>query len=235
MKKRMLVVFALLGSLLLAVAAFAVPVPGTYHSTDLGGQLLTGRASTWRTGINSGLPHVLHAQSWDGSALGTQWTVDCPVETDPFTVQDYRDANGTGTVVYTSIFNGGTFTLLSGSWPWGDGTGTLGTSTMISTVQFVNWIPVSSVVNGNLSGQFDTGETLTFAIANGVGVGETTDLDPSITKPADYPEFLDDSCGPAPSDQQFGSWGTVISITMRIDAAVGDDASTWSGVKALYR
>jgi len=215
--------------------SLADPVTGTYKSTDLGGQLYTGRASTWRTGINSGLPHVLHIQSWDGSTLGTQWEIICPIEDTPFDVQDNRDENGTGTVAYTSTFHGGTFILYPGGWPWGDGLGTLETTTLITTVQYVNGVPVASVVNGNTSGVFQNGALLVFAIGNGVGVGETTSLDPSITIPPDYPAFIDDTCNPAPYDMQFGSWGDVNSITMQIDATVGVENSTWGAIKEIFK
>lgn len=224
--------------LILPAAASAAPVPGTYTSTDLGGQLLTGRASTWRSGINSGLPHVLHAQSWNGAALGTQWDISCPIEPANFLVQDNR-VGGVGTIVYTSTFSGGTFTFYAGAWPWGDGTGTLGTTTLITTVQYIlvggESTPVAAVVNGNTSGYFSNGCELTFAIANGTGVGETTSLDPGIQKPADYPTFLDGTCGPAPANQQFGTWGNVISITMRIDCIVPAQPATWGTLKATYR
>jgi hypothetical protein len=218
-----------------ATSAFAAPVNGTFTSTDLGGQLLTGRASTWRSGINSGLPHVLHAQSWNGSSLGTQWEVSCPTENANFSVQDNRDGNGTGTVIYTSTFTGGTFTFFPGGWPWGDGGGTLGSTMLITTVQFVTNIPVASVVNGNTSGVFTDGCNLTFVISNGNGVGETTSLDTSILKPANYPSFLDGSCGPAAANQQFGAWGTVITITMNIDCPTPTRESTWGQIKGIYR
>ncbi len=224
--------------LILCPAANAAPVTGVYTSTDLGGSLLTGRASVWRSGINSGLPHVLHAQSWDGATLGTQWEIDCPTENANFLVQDNR-VGGVGSVVYTSTFTGGTFTFHPGAWPWGDGSGTLGTTTLISTVQFVLIggvsTPVASVVNGQTSGAFVGGCSLTFAIGNGVGVGETTSLNPAITKPADYPTFLDGSCGPAPANMQFGTWGTVITITVQIDCPVPVERSTWGRVKAIYQ
>lgn len=235
-----LVLACVLGAVL-ATPAMAAPVTGTYTSTDLGGQLLTGRASTWRSGINSGLPHVLHAQSWDGATPGTQWEVVCPTENANFSVQDNR-VGGVGTIVYTSTFSGGTFTFFPGNptpWPWGDGTGTLGATTLITTVQYVliNNVstPVAAVVNGNTSGSFVGGCALTFVIANGVGVGETTSLNPAITKPADYPAFLDGTCQPAPPSQQYGSWGTVITITMHIDCETPARRSTWGAVKTLYR
>ena len=230
------VVIAMVALAILAshTTVLADPVPGLYNSTDLGGQLLTGRASTWRPGINSGLPHVLHAQSWDGSTLGVQWDVSCAIESTPFAIQDNRNISGTGTVVYTSTFQGGTLTLYAGGWPWGDGSATLGTTTLISTVQFVNNIPVASVVNGNTSGTFSNGCNLVFAIANGSGVGETTSLNPLITKPATFPTFLDAGCGPADPLLQFGTWGTTLTQTMAIDCgALPVSTSTWSAVKGL--
>lgn len=223
-------VFALLLFIVPAVAS-ATPVSGTYRSTDLGGQLYTGRASVSRTGVNSGLPHVLHSQSFDGTTLGTQWETSCAIESTPFGVQDNRNIFGTGTVVYYSTFYGGTFTLFAGGWPWGDGVATLGTTTLISTVQYVNNVPVASVVNGNTSGLFEDGCALVFAIGNGSGVGET----PYASKPADYPTFLDATCGPASPSLQYGTWGTVITITLQIDCAVPNHRSTWGQLKSIYR
>jgi hypothetical protein len=233
--KRILLALAFV---LLPAALAAAPVTGTYVSTDLGGSLLTGRASTWRSGINSGLPHVLHGQSWNGAALGTQWDMSCAVENVAFTVQDNR-VGGVGTVVYTSNFHGGTMTLYAGGWPWGDGTATLNTTTIITTVQFVLIggvsTPVASVANGNTSGLFGNGCRLQFVIANGTGVGETTSLNPAITKPADYPSFQDGSCAAAPPAQQFGTWGSVITITMSIDCTVPVEDVPWGAVKRIYR
>jgi len=224
---------------IVAVASLAAaePIQGTFTSTDLGGQLLTGRAATWRSGINSGFPHVLHAQSWDGVALGAQWEISCPTSTS-MSAQDNR-VGGVGTIVYTSTFSGGTFAFFAGGWPWGDGAGTLGAMTVITTVQHVLIggvsTPVAAVINGNTSGTFDNGCTLVFAIGNGVGAGETTSLNPAITKPAGYPTFLDGTCGPAPAGQQYGSWGSVITLTMQIDCAVANEDASWSRVKAAYR
>ncbi len=229
-----LLLFALVG---VPVFALADPIQGTYTSTDLGDQLLTGRAATWRSGINSGFPHVLHAQSWDGAALGAQWEISCP-SSSSMSVQDNR-VGGVGTIVYTSNYSGGTFTFFAGGWPWGDGAGTLGAMTVITTVQYImisgNSTPVAAVANGNTSGTFANGCTLVFAIGNGVGAGETTSLNPAITKPASYPTFLDGSCGPASAGQQYGSWGSVITLTMQIDCAVPNEDASWSHVKAAYR
>ncbi len=239
--KRLLCIAVLFALILLPIVATAAPVDGVYRSTDFpppfNGLLLTGRASTWRPGINSGLPHVLHAQSWNGTTLGTQWEISCAVENSAFSIQDNR-VNGVGNVIYTSTFNGGTFTFFAGGWPWGDGTGTLGTTNLTTTVTFVMLggvsTPMGSVVNGTTSGIFAGGCNLTFAIANGSGIGETTSLYPTLTKPADYPTFLNGTCGPPPLDQQFGSWGTVLTITVGINCPVATEQTTWGRMKALY-
>ncbi|MBK9777906.1 MAG: hypothetical protein IPP62_16375 [bacterium] len=231
---RLLTTATLASLILLPALAQADPVTGTFTSTDLGGQILTGRASTWRSGVNSGLPHVLHAQSWDGVTLGTQWDISCATENSAFSMVDNRVA-GNGTVVYTSTFNGGTFNFYAGAWPWGDGTGTLNTTTLISTVQHIMIgnvsTPVASVVNGSTSGEFTNGCLLSFAIGNGAGVGET----PFASIPATYPVFLDGSCGPASAGAQYGTWGNVVTLTMHVNCTVPSEQATWGAVKGLYR
>ena len=232
--KRRVLLLSVLSLLFVPALALAAVNAGTYTTTDLGGQMLTGRASTHRTGVNSGLPHTLHGQSWNGSVLGTQWELRCAVESTPFGVQDNR-VGGTGTVVYTSNFSGGQLELYNTGNAWGFGVANLGATQVISTVQFVNIggnsTPVASVVNANTSGNFGDGCTLTFVIANGTGVGET----PFASKPADYPTFLDASCAPAPANQQFGTWGNTLTTTMRIDCVVPAAPSSWGSVKGLYR
>ncbi len=235
--KATLSVLLLLTLVSIPVIALADPVAGMYTSTDLGGQLLTGRASTWRSGINSGFPHVMHAQSWNGAALGTQWDISCPTSSS-MSVQDNR-ISGVGTIVYTSTYSGGTFTFFAGGFPWGDGSGTLGAMTVITTVQYIMIsgvsTPVAAVVNGNTVGTFANGCALVFAIGNGVGAGETTSLNPAIVKPATYPTFLDGSCAAASAGQQFGTWGSVITLTLQIDCAVANEDANWSSIKATYR
>ena len=223
----------LLSLLCVSSAAMAAPVAGTYTTTDLGGQLLTGRASTWRPTVNSGFPKVLHAQSWNGSILGTQWELRCAVENVGLApnVSGYNAVTGTGVIIYTQNFTGGQFELFNTGGAWGDGVANLNTTTVVSTVQFVNFNPVASVVNANTSGDFGGGCTLTFAISNGVGVCET----PFCVKPADYPTFLDGSCSAAAPSAQFGTWGNTLTSTMRIDCVVPTSSSTWGSLKSMYR
>jgi len=245
--RRLLIAFCvLLAVIAVPVLVSAVPLTGCYRSTDMStnplcptNQLLTGRGSTWRPLINSGFPHVLHLQSWNGTNLGTQWDISCPIEpTNYVSVQDNR-VGGNGTIVYISQYKGGTFTFLPGGWPWGDGTGTLVITDMQTIVQYqmIGGVsqPVASVVNGTAHGMFVGGCSLAFAIANGSGVGETSSLYPLLTKPATYPTFLDGTCGSAPPNQQFGTWGDVITITMGIDCATPASNETWGRIKVLYR
>lgn len=70
---------------------------------------------------------------------------------------------------------------------------------------------------------------------DGAGVGETSSLLPTLTKPATYPTFLDATCAPASPSLQFGTWGTVITITMGIDCVVANEPSTWGSFKSIYR
>lgn len=237
MKRHATMLLAATLTLALAIPALANPVNGTYNSTDLGGQLLTGRASTHRTGINSGFPHVFHIQSWNGAALGTQYEISCGQSTS-MNVQDNRVA-GVGDIIYSSTYTGGTFTFFAGGWPWGDGSGTLNTTNLTTTVTYImlsgNSTPVGARVNGSSSGVFQGGCALTFAIANGTGVGETTSLNPAITLPADYPVFLDGTCAPASPSSQFGTWGSVTQITFMTDCATPARTSTWGQLKTIYR
>jgi hypothetical protein len=232
--RKLLTMATLTALVLLPVLAQAAPLTGLFTSTDLGGQILLGRASTWRPGVNSGLPHVLHAQSWDGVNLGTQWDLNCATETSAFGVADNRVA-GNGTVVYTSTFNGGTFNFYAGGFPWGDGSGTLLETKTITTVRYMMIggisTPVASVVNVDTSGDFTNGCLLTFAIANAAGVGET----PYTSIPTTYPLFLDATCSPASSGAQYGTWGNVMTITMHINCEVAEETTSWGSIKSLYR
>jgi hypothetical protein len=221
---------------LATATAWAVdPAPGTYNSTDLGGSVLLGRASqSWEQPLNAqqGLNDVFNSQSWNGAALGTQWRFSCGVQPAVQTVQDNRNGSGTGSVVFTNSFSGGTF-WLSMAGPWGDGvndlTGTNNATQEIVTVVYVNNVPQQARINVDSSGEFDGSDcVLTFSIANGIGGGDT-DL---LPKPPGYPDFLDVACG---ATRSFGSWGDISQITMRIDCPVPSRGTTWGRVKTLYR
>jgi len=226
--------------LLVSLAASASPVPGSYASTSRPGMhpgVQIGRASTSRQFPNSGNPKMFDGQSWSGSVLGAQWEIKCGVETTSVP-PDYSNYNaGNGWVTYHQTFLGGTFALYSDpAVGWGSGTGTLNTTSIITQVQFFNSIPYSSSFTGVTSGTFSVGCPMDFAMANGFGVGETSDP-PYLTKPATYPVFLAADCSPADGSHQFGSWGDVNDIIVRIDAncATPTHQSTWGTIKSIYR
>lgn len=217
-----------LGSALSALAD--QPINGLYNSTDLGGLTLLGHGTNSRPVPDTGVDNVFNSQSWNGVTLGTQWRFECGVSSAQQVI-DNRSASGTGTVIFTTMYNGGTF-WLSGSGPWGAGandfSGTLGLTTRITTLQFVNWAPVQARENIDSSGLFEGGCLLTFAIANGTGAGDTDLLpfDPN------YPAMLDTDCS---SPRVSGSWGNLSQITFMIDCTVPNDESSWGSLKSLYK
>jgi len=234
MRKLFVVVLALV-VVSLPVLASAVPAPGTYYSAFRGGPVYLGHASVARQGVNSGNPKIFNGQSWDGAALGTQWEIQCGVETTstPPDYSQYNAITGNGFITYNQTFTGGTFALYSvGGVGWGTGTGTLGTTSAVSQVFLVNFIPVSSSFTAFTSGVFDGGNChLDFGMSNGYGVGET----PYLSKPATYPAFLAADCSLADAAHQFGTWADVNDIIVQISCPVPTQPSTWGHVKSMYR
>lgn len=232
--KKLLCSLTIAALLSASIALAADPTPGIYNSVDIGGTMLTGRGTnSWTAPLNGadGLGDVFNSVSWDGALLGTQWRFQCGVSPAVQTRVDNR-VNGTGTVVFTTNYTGGTF-WLSRFGPWGDGvndlTGTITTTQSIVTLQYVNFVPVQSRLNVNTYGEFDDSNCiLTFAISNGIGAGDT-DLGP---KPAGFPDFLDANCG---ATRIYGSWGHLVDITMMLECPVPLTPTTWSAVKTLYR
>jgi hypothetical protein len=232
-----------IGVLAVSLTAHANPILGTYTSAFRPGPnntVLTGRASVSRQFPNSGNPKMFNGQSWNGTTLGTQWEIRCGVE-QTITPPDYSGFNsttGTGLIIYHQVFSGGTFALYAGQGVnWGEGTGTLSTTTVESHVFLVGGVPQSSSFTATTAeGHFDIGCTLTFAMANGFGVGETSDP-PYLTKPATYPAFLAANCTLADASHQFGAWvdGNDITVTINPDCTVPAYHSTWGSIKSIYR
>lgn len=219
------------GLVVSAATAPAAPLAGTYKSVDLGGAMLQGRASqSWVMPNNAsqGQNDVIHLQSWDGSALGTQWGFSCGVQPGQQTVQDDR-VSGTGVVTVTNAFTGGTFHLNPG--PWGSGTGTMGPAAMITVV---SWFYIDFQVTGvseniDLNGVFDNSDCeLTLTSANGNVLGDTG----LLPFPASFPGLLDAACSPT---RLHGSWAEIPRITMQIGCTVPAERALWGGVKAIYR
>ena len=234
MRRFSIVVFMLM--LVVPVLALAQPVSGTYYSAFRGGNVLTGRASVARQGVNEGNPKIFNGQSWDGSTLGTQWEIQCGIETTdtPPDYTLYNPITGTGMIVYHQTFNGGTFALYTDpNVGWGSGTANLNVTQATSQVFLQSFVPISSSFTAFTSGTFVGAGTcqLDFAFGNGFGVGET----PYLSKPADYPAFLAADCSLASSSLQFGVWADTNDIVVTISCPVPANEASWGHIKSLYR
>lgn len=223
-------------TVVLAVGAASVfadaPLNGTYKTSD--GDFDEGReASSWAAGggyLSTG--GVLHAESWDGAALGGDWKIACPQVVAVSLVADLV-FGGNGHRIYKIDYAGGTVEL-DGGGPWGNGdavyTGIIDTYTEIRTVQFVGGAKVGAVsdhsVTAHLQGYPET--CMTWGIGNGAWLGESP-----TAKPANYPTWLFPNCAAgAPS----GHWGPFSDMTISVTGcAVPTQEATWGSVKALYR
>ena len=209
------------------------PVNGTYKSSN--GQFDEGReASSWAAGggfLSTG--GVLHAESWDGAALGGDWKIVCPQVVSVSLIVDLV-FGGNGQRIYQIDYSGGYITLGGVGTPWSGGdpsyTGAIDTYTEIRTVLYSANVKVGSVsdhaVSAHLQGY--TQSCMTWAIGNGAWLGETP-----APKPAGYPTFLDPACG---NTATTGHWGDITDLTLSVTGcAVGTKEATWGNVKSLYR
>jgi hypothetical protein len=226
--------------LLLAFAARADhPLNGVYLSAT--GQVLVGRFSESYVGGEQGMMgNTVHAESWDGAILGTQWEVFCPALAEPpELIDDTVDEFGNGHRVYRSIYTGGSFEL-EGSGDWGNGDawyyGDLFFYVHTTTMQIVGGELEGYTTNAQLSGTF-TGydNCMQLTIANAVLVGMDG------IPPADYPslrmqEYDEGQWCADPLPDVVGEWGNVWSITMVIsDCGTPSEGKTWGTMKNLYR
>lgn len=223
-----------LSVLLLLVPATALagpPTTGIYNSNDIGGSMLTGRFSeSYLAGSPGQSGNTIHAQSYDTVNLGTQWRVECPSIASVTLVSDTR-VDGTGDVVYRTVYDGGTYWLAKNG-PWGDNTvdytGTVLSFVNVSTHQYVGGARIAIRSNVTMSGNFDDFDgVLEFAISNSATFGDTS----TGPLPAGFPAFRDDTCAAGPTA---GAWGSVPNITMTIQEAVAGEASSFGSVKARF-
>jgi len=222
-------------------ARAADPIPGVYHSIDLGGDLELGRVSqSWAQPLNAmmGSGDVIRSYGYCpgpcrcGSPPCEEWSFTCGIQSDPQQVQDLRDALGTGPVVVTNVFVGGTF-FLHGHGPWGPGdpnfTGVLQTTRMVVTVDYLNTVPQGSQIVTDWTGAIDGSHCyVTFQSASGVRLGDT-DVMPI---PSSHPELMDPACQ---WTREYGMWGDLNEITLTIDCATPARSSTWGSLKTFYR
>ena len=237
MKRSAMALFAILVLLPAAASVAGPPLNGHYNSVDLGGPVYVGRYTEgWGGGGGALLAGTtLHAASWDGSMLASQWRYWCSTETsNAVLLVNTVNSSGNGNRTYMKTFVGG-YIWLSGSGPWANGDpdypGVIDSYVEFETITYSNWIPIAAVTNVQASAHFDAypARCMTFYIGNGSQVASTA-LGAPV--PANYPAFLDPSCNPTRTEG--ASWN-FFAITLTVtDCSVGTKEATWGAIKSIY-
>lgn len=235
---------AFLLSLLIAIPVLAgPPAEGTYKSTDIGGTMLTGTYSeTWNGGPMSPFNTVNEA-SWNGVALGTQWTWSCAYVAAPPILLYNGVVGGNGQKIWQVTYTGGT-AWLDGAGPWlnvGDPeafyTATVDTWIATVTEQYSGGVEVGTVKTVNATASFvGFPETcIVLALSNLEKHSDGATLPPPDATWA-YPEFKNSpGCTPQGSTGP-GEWGEVDDITYSIlGCTVRTEETSWGAVKARYQ
>jgi hypothetical protein len=217
-----------------ATAALAgPPFDGIYKSSD--GDFDEGREGSWWAGVPDflGIGNVLHAESWDGLKLGTDWKILCPQVVKVTLIADMT-AGGWGQKIYQLDYFGG-YLELGGAGPWGNGdalyTNLIDTYYEFRTIQYEAGVMVGSVSDHQV-----TAHSLVYKVCFTWGIGNGVWLGNANFPPSDYPDYRDRSCRPGLGFFRPGHWGDIRDLTMTIQGcAVSTESSSWGAVKALYR
>jgi hypothetical protein len=224
--------------LMLALPALAeCPLFGVY--TSMGGDLLAGRASESEpTGQSGVLDNAVKAQSWNGAALGTQWSLACPaICQDPQLIEDTIDGSGNGYRVYQTVYCGGTLWLLGTGMPWGAGAteylADVFNAVFLTTITFELGVQVAhnTVITMDTDVLDCTGVCITLQIDSAVQLGEGlgTEFPPLYPLPVLPPDCTVD-------DTIQGTWWDINDVTMTIEGCTVPSAErNWGEVKSLYR
>lgn len=223
--------------LALAIACPALagaPLTGAWSTTDLGGPVPLGRYTEgWTSGGAMLAGTTLNAASWDGVTLGGMWSYSCATEgSDAVLISDSVVA-GNGTRTWLKTFSGGTI-WLSGAGPWGNGdayyTGAIDTYTEYETLTYIGGNVIAARTNVSAVASIDGYDTacLGFSVGNGAKVGDTTG-----GMMANYPALLTTSCSPTAPN---GAFWNFAQMTLYISTcAVGEETTSWSSMKAMFR
>jgi hypothetical protein len=229
-------------SVVIANTSQAAPEFGIYYSTDLGGEILTGRFSESWSGPSAGYGqpgNTILASSVNGPAMGTQWEMWCAsISGQPMLVSDVRDTTNSGEVTWLAEYEGGYF-WMAGDGPWGDVgvadfTGTIEMLSSTITYVYADNVLVEVRSNWSLLGELDPesgeGVCVEFGIGNLTFVGTSDES----ARPEDYPPFMASDCGPWPAET--GAWGTMCEISVHIRNCMESPVkeATWGAIKSLY-
>lgn len=221
-----------------AVAHAGPPLTGSYHSPPVDNDLLNGHHSeSWAAAAGFlTIGNAIHAASWDGATLGTQWWFSCPsIVAPPLLLLDTTGGTGTGQKQWLLTLTGGTFWLSgAGNWANGDAsyTGPITTMTCVVIEQFVSGTRTGADVNVSAQGYFIGPKYPCFTWgANAAEEGNTDDDGP---KPADFPDFLQAfTCVATPT---LGQWFDHLDLNLNIyDCTVPTEDHTWGSIKEMYK
>ena len=197
----------------LASLAAASPIVGHYESGTLGGTVFDGRATEGFSvvGFPPAVGDELHAASWNGLALATQWEITgVKVSAISAPLWNITLPSGDTTVGYRIDYTGGVMNLKTGG-PWDADSADYLVDVDHYSVTLQLWFDSSAAfVSGTstieVEGTFQAYPThkLVFGSASGVYRGMGTILD----KPTDYPSF--------PAGYVVGTWGIVNNMQFDI-------------------
>lgn len=213
------------------------PKAGVYTSTDLGGTVLTGRYSkSWShpTGYAS-LGNTLNIQSWDGSTLGSQWSIVCPAVDYGILISDSIDSDGLHHAVGLNEYTTCTVTL-NGTGSWGGGEPSYSFE-MRDYQEIVRIISTDTEIleityEGSGHGLLATEQYHASIFLYSLFRYEVDNTDNEHHHPSDFPAIVSQSCEPGP---QLGVWGNATGIHFEIYSTVPTEQTTWGKVKSLYR
>ena len=163
------------------------------------------------------------------------WTISCPsIYITPTQLSDERDDTGTGEVIWSVDYSGGTFTL-SKQGPWSvdqvfDFPGYLTEFKITTRLGYYHGELIT--VNGILSaiGRFDWMSDLCLVIESELYSMYNTNHQ---SLPPEYPGFLDPACQAGICTE--GSFGGVGSGILTIEnCSVPNEEVTWGRIKKLY-
>jgi len=209
----LVVAVSLCAGLGLASLAAASPISVHYESGTLGGTVLDGRVTEGLVGFPPAVGDELHAASWNGTTLATQWEITgVKVSAISAPLWDVTLPTGNRTVGYRIDYAGGVMNLKKGG-PWDADSMDYLVNVDHYNVTLQLWFDSSAAfVSGTsvieVEGSFQAYPThkLVFGSASGVYRGMGTILD----KPADYiyPSF--------PAGFVGGAWGIVNNMQFDI-------------------
>jgi len=215
-----------------AASVFAGPPLNGIYKSSLNHFDEGREASSWAAGggfLSTG--GVLHAESWDGAALGGDWKIVCAQVVVVSLIEDLV-SGGNGQRTYKLDYAGG-YLELGGAAPWGNGdasyTGPIDTYSEFRKVLYIGGVKVGSDSDHSVTAHVQGyGQSCLRLIANGAWLGESP-----TAKPGSYPTWLDPNCGATATT---GHWGLINDLTITVEGcAVPTEEATWGSVKALYR